>query len=440
MTMVERMVGTLRAAALLTDKELLAQVSVLAAAEREGKAHLIAVLAEIDDRRLYLEEGYPSMFLYCTKVLHLSEHAAYTRIEAARASQRFPMLLDRLADGSLHLTAVCLVAPHLTRDNCLAVVDAARHRTKGEIEELLARLHPLPPVPSSIRKLPVPRASTSVDSGVDGAPAPTAGSSEAGSETTSGAPVTTASSQANGGVIGAMDHQEHAALADPALPSASACVPPLRRSGERLKPLAPDMYSVQFTASAETCAKLRLAQNLLRHTTDGVSLAAVVDRALTLLVNQLQATKHGAVPRPRTQPRSRNNVRSRHIPVAVRREVWARDEGRCAFKGKKGRCPANSRLEFHHRVPFADGGGATADNIELRCSAHNAFEAERWFGANVARERTSASTPPDSADGDIGTTGSPRPAAAAGTEANKSDASTQLGPERVEPSSGPGPP
>jgi hypothetical protein len=36
--------------------------------------------------------------------------------------------------------------------------------------------------------------------------------------------------------------------------------------------------------------------------------------------------------------------------------------------------------------PFADGGQATLDNIELRCRAHNAFESEQYFGSFVLRE------------------------------------------------------
>ena len=47
-------------------------------------------------------------------------------------------------------------------------------------------------------------------------------------------------------------------------------------------------------------------------------------------------------------------------------------------------------LEYHHIVPFADGGATTANNLELRCRAHNAYEAERWFGLSdgeLVRER-----------------------------------------------------
>jgi 5-methylcytosine-specific restriction endonuclease McrA len=78
------------------------------------------------------------------------------------------------------------------------------------------------------------------------------------------------------------------------------------------------------------------------------------------------------------------------VPAAVKREVWARDEGRCAFIGNSGRCIERGFLEFHHVVPFADGGATDAANLQLRCRAHNAFEAEEWFGPLIAREQAPA--------------------------------------------------
>ncbi|HEX2340645.1 MAG TPA: HNH endonuclease [Vicinamibacterales bacterium] len=68
------------------------------------------------------------------------------------------------------------------------------------------------------------------------------------------------------------------------------------------------------------------------------------------------------------------------MPAAVKREVWTRDSGRCAFIGARGRCHETGFLELHHVVPYARGGPAVADNIELRCAAHNAHEAELCFG------------------------------------------------------------
>ena len=96
----------------LSDQDLIAEVKVAAACERNATVLLIALLAQLDERRLYLGEGCSSLFTYCTQVLHLPEHAAYGRIEAARAARKFPVVLDLLANGSLTLTAVTLLAAH----------------------------------------------------------------------------------------------------------------------------------------------------------------------------------------------------------------------------------------------------------------------------------------------------------------------------------------
>ena len=75
----------------------------------------------------------------------------------------------------------------------------------------------------------------------------------------------------------------------------------------------------------------------------------------------------------------------RYIPAAVRRKS-AGDAARCAFVGTTGRCTERGFLELYHVVPFAAGGEATVANIELRCRAHNAYEAEQAFGSFVLRE------------------------------------------------------
>ena len=68
----------------LSDRELLDATVRAARDERRTTAALVALLSEVDARRLYLGEGCASLFSYCTRILHLSEHAAYHRIEAAR--------------------------------------------------------------------------------------------------------------------------------------------------------------------------------------------------------------------------------------------------------------------------------------------------------------------------------------------------------------------
>jgi 5-methylcytosine-specific restriction endonuclease McrA len=111
--------------------------------------------------------------------------------------------------------------------------------------------------------------------------------------------------------------------------------------------------------------------------------AIVFERALGLLLEHLERTRTAKTTRPRAGVKSKPD--SRHIPAAVKRAVWERDKGCCAFKGSRGRCTETGLLEYHHVVPFAEGGKTTSDNLELRCRAHNQYEADLWFGASETR-------------------------------------------------------
>jgi hypothetical protein len=320
---------TLSPVAQLSNDHLIARVKHLARREREVRATLIAHLVELDARRLYLAEGCASLFTYCVRVLHLSEHAAYERIQAARASRKFPVILEMFRVGSVNLSTVCLLAPHLTPENYREVLDMARHRTKRQVEELVARLRPQPPVPDMIRKLPAR--------------------------------------------VPEMTHT-------PTPSSAAQDAAPARRSV--VTPLAPQQFKIQFTADAALHEKLRQAQALLRHQIPDGDLCKIFDRALTALLQDLAKKKLAATERPRAGPSIACG--SRHIPAAVRRAVWHRDGGRCAFGAADGRrCTEEAFLEFHHVVPHAVGGPTTAENIQLRCRAHNGYEAERDFGRRL---------------------------------------------------------
>ncbi len=326
----------------LTDTELLAAVHRLAGCERHATAALIASLAEVDVRRLYLGEGCSSLFTYCTRVLHLSEHAAYNRIEAARAARQFPIVLERLADGALTLTAVRLLAPHLTSGNHMALLDAARHRSRHDIERLVATLRPKPDVPAAVRKLPAPANRQDV---------------------TASTPATERATSAQGSVP---------VLADRPAPT---------RTPPPIQPLSPARYKLQVTLGEEGVALLRRAQALIRHRVPDGGMVAVVTEGLKLLVERLEKEKAALTVRPRASSPG-CAPRSRTIPAAVRRAVWARDEGRCAFAGTQGRCTETAFLEFHHVRPYADGGPAVVENIELRCRAHNRYEAELYSGSS----------------------------------------------------------
>jgi len=134
----------------LSDRDLLARLDALADRERNVSAELVAHLAALDRRpSLYAAEGYSSLFSYCTEALRLSEDAACSRIEAARACRRFPVILDRLASGELTLTTVRRLGRHLTPDNHQAVLARPPHPPRAQRS---ARPPARPPSTRSLRR------------------------------------------------------------------------------------------------------------------------------------------------------------------------------------------------------------------------------------------------------------------------------------------------
>ncbi len=328
----------------LSDEALLARVKLLVSRERGVSVELIAHLAELETRDVYLGKGVKSLYLYCTEILHLSEHAAYNRIAAARAARTFPVILDLLADGSVNLTTVTILAPHLTPENHRAVLVEATHRSKDEVKVIQSRLAPRSDVPSTIRKLPTPVPNP--------ATAPVAGK------------VLLVAMSAEGAVPG---------TPPPPIVQSSPSHRPV------VEPLTPERYRLQFTVGKETRDKLKRVQDLLAREIPDGDPAAIFDRALTLLLKDVEKKKLGAVAKPRA-PRP-TKPRSRHVPAHIRRAVNRRDSGRCAFVAKDGRrCGERRVLEWHHIKPYAPDGEMSVENIFLRCRAHNVYEAESIFG------------------------------------------------------------
>jgi hypothetical protein len=104
---------------------------------------------------------------------------------------------------------------------------------------------------------------------------------------------------------------------------------------------------------------------------------------------RLEARRFGTTVAPRKSLGDTSVApKSRYVPAAVRRAVYQRDGGRCAFIDDQGRrCTARDRLEFHHRYPFGYGGEHDPENLSLMCRTHNAYVAEVDYGRKRGRGR-----------------------------------------------------
>jgi hypothetical protein len=331
----------------LSSDDLLAATRDLVRKSCRVEADLLLHLAEIDERKLYLQRAFPSMFAFCMEELGFSVDATYYRLTVARAGRQFPAILDALRAGKIHLAGLRLLVPHLTEENHREVLAQAANRSKRQIEEIVARLAPLPPVPDSIRRIPpasrarepVPLLARSPIAARP--PAPPAGG-----------------------------------------PAAASAVQQQREQRGVMSALAPEMFKVEFTASVAFRDKLEHARDLLRHRIPNGSMAQVLEKALEVLIEQVSKERFatGRKPRP-SVARAEKEGTSRHIPDAVKRAVYERDGGRCTFTDERGnRCPETGMLEFEHEDGFARTQEHDPKRIRLLCRAHNQYAAEQMYG------------------------------------------------------------
>jgi 5-methylcytosine-specific restriction protein A len=376
-----------RSLAFVADDEVLRRLAAILHQSRRVEAEVIEHVAEVDARRLYLREGSASMFAYCTATLHLSEAEAYARITVARASRRYPMLLPRLREGRLQLTGIALLSPHLTAENAESLLARAEHKTKRQIEELVAEIAPRPDAPSFIRRLaehpgaqPLqPR--LPVAEGLEASVARSGSGDVAGFD--AGQPQRLEAIK-NGATesCGRLEENEPLQQAVQAPPRQHP------RAARPIEALAPGRYRVQFTASSELREKLERLRALLRPQVSDGDLATVIERAVSEAIDRLEAHRFGKTEHPRAAPRAGEARASRHIPASVRRVVAERNGLQCGFVGRSGRrCAERCDLEYHDRRPWAMGGSHDAANIGLLCRSHNAWLAEQDFGPRSSGRR-----------------------------------------------------
>ena len=153
---------TLASVSRLCNETLLGQLSEVVTRDRVTTAEMLALIAEVDERKLYVPAGYAAMHLYCVHELRLSEDSAFKRIRAARAAKRFPTIFQAVADGRLNLSTVVLLTPHLTEQTADDLIAASANATKSEVEHLLVQRFPRTELIPMIEAIPAPRSSDQV--------------------------------------------------------------------------------------------------------------------------------------------------------------------------------------------------------------------------------------------------------------------------------------
>jgi 5-methylcytosine-specific restriction endonuclease McrA len=352
----------------LDSTSLAQRLRELAGEERNVQVEFLLHLEEFDRRRAYVEAGHPSLWAYCLEVLHLREGAAGRRIQAMRVLRRFPRLEGALRDGRLCLSTVQLLGQVLTEENLDDLVARAAYRAKAEVDHLVASLQARPAPRAGVRKLP------------DRAPAgsapalPLAAAHARPAEPQDAMLV----SQTSAGAVGSSPGTVSESL-DPPRPKTRAETRAVSESG----------WSLRVTIDRACKEDLETLKSLLSHKIPDGDLAAVLHEAIRCAIEKHGTRKGAVAPQRQRQRKTDREPRpsadtaapTRTIPATVRREVWKRDGGRCAWVGPDGRrCNSRWKLELDHIQPQALGGPSTLDNLRLACRPHNMLHAEHTYG------------------------------------------------------------
>ncbi|MBI4125378.1 MAG: HNH endonuclease [Deltaproteobacteria bacterium] len=314
----------------LTNQELVIKLKILASDERKAQAAFLAHLTEVDSRRVYAELGYSSLFKYCLEELHLSEGSTCKRIQVARTAKEFPVIYSLIEEGKIHLEGVSLLSPLLNGENHEVLLKKACHKTKREVEQLVAGLAPQEDAPDFIRKLPQPSQTTFAG--------------ECRSDNTK-----------SPGII----------------------VPKPRP--ETIKPITEESVVFKFTGSAELRKKLEKARQILRHKHPHGKLEDIINEALESFLEKRDPERRIARKKQHDPlQKGRATSSSRRIPQRIKDQVWVRDRGRCQYTSQDGKqCGEKAWLEFDHIQPWVLGGVSDdTENIRLLCRTHNQWRAK----------------------------------------------------------------
>ncbi len=340
----------------LSDQDLVLRLKAKVKAERALLVELLRYLEEVERRKLFLARGYSSLFAFCVEELGYSDGEAHSRIQAMRLGKAVPEVKAKLSAGDISLTVAakaqsCFMRSAkadrpVTRQDKLSILNNLTHIPTREAEKILAAQFPEAAMPREMIK-PIAEEMTRVEFNLNS-------SQLAKLEKLKGL-------LAHGNYEGRLDRLFET-IADIALAKLDkstlrATESAGREKGDRTTGAA-NRNCTNTEVTLSDAPLLEAPQVKLRQ----------VDR---------QPAERRLEKRSSFDDVSISKKPSRYVSVHVRRQVWARDQGKCQYQDSMTgrRCDSRHALELDHVRPFAQGGGNTSANLRLFCAAHNKWRA-----------------------------------------------------------------
>src|SRR6187402_183547 len=271
----------------LADDELLAGLSSIVGRRNQITAEFLAYLAEFDERQIFLDLGFASLFEYCVEALGLCESTAGRHIAAARVCRNHPEAFAMVAKGALHASALSLLRKHLSPENAAELFELCVHRSARKVEELLAARFPRPDVRDLVRRVTrfvIP----------EGVPAQAGLALDVGcasEKTPTEAPPCEPTAPLQKAFIESRSREPATALG--AADAAEAPKP------GRLEPLSAARYGVHFTADGEFRELLERVRGLAGHRLPQGDLLTLIRRGLEAYERELTKERFALGRKPR---------------------------------------------------------------------------------------------------------------------------------------------
>lgn len=309
-----------------SNKILVVEVKEKVANERELLIEILHYLLEIEDRKLYLEMGFPSLFAFVTEELGYSEASAQRRIQAMRLIRDVPQVEEKLESGKLSLSVAAQIQGFIRKEEIpqsdkLELIETLEGTSSRECEKKLITIAPETSLPKEKTK------------------------------------------------IITQDKVMIQFIADKEM----------MNDIERLKfLLSHQNYEGRYDQLFKRTLKMALEQIDPERREARRKTKAQKVKGKNFGDPQKSPENF---PSPMTSTPT-SEVKSRHIPQSTRDKVWIRDQGRCQYKdlatGKI--CNSQHTLQIDHRTPYAYGGDHSLDNLQLLCGVHNRHQAKKEFG------------------------------------------------------------
>ena len=276
---------------------------------KRASGRLLQDVIRADQKRVYLEEGYSSLFSFMTRHYGLSEAITNDFIRVGRLAQEIPEVATAVEHQKASVHKLRKLAPVMTKENASEWIQKARTQSTRELEKEVAELRPEDTRKSFMKPLGKGNHRISVDTGEE-----------------------------------------------------------VSQKLERVmeitgKPLAETLETMMDFYLKHHCPLKKAKQVAQKKTVKSVEEASVTRQAEETILAQ--------VVKPAQEAPVTGQIQRKPIPAEVKHAVNLRDQGQCTFHFKRKRCEGKRFLHIHHRIPVSKGGKNTMENLMTLCFRHH---------------------------------------------------------------------